>query len=541
MSEFIPDKLKAVTTGERVRLLGDDALRGKKFSEPAIIGHGRVLGERGIIDQAKLIILRGAEENIPASVAAFAQLLTTTTTTDMDAIAVDLQSRLYQARTHERSTDPYVHIVAKNDNLANYVRIADDQFAEIHLTQPTSTAPGKVFMLTASTREVSMTTGIEVGPIDTPTYTEDSTYEAFMQTWGMVLESIAAVQDKHQPKSHTIALFKEAYRDEHQVVVGEIRQYMESLQHIRHQAVPRLLSKAAVEQYQRQQAMITIESAFDGIVGLDDVKRQLKETASILTDHEAATKYGIKTPHFFLYGPSGTAKTGLLEAFIRGTSSTAITINGTEIDSEYYGKGAKNLSAVFDRAIGLIGDRPVVILMDNIDRLLRARSDPHGHYAAIVQAFTEKLDEITQKHPNRIIVIGATTLQPGEMDRAVARQGRLKAISVPTPTQKEREKIWDLALRKIYAVSEERPEGEEEWQNLIGNYGDLEFEGPEPPSVVPNPARLASITEEMVGATIFKIVDEALTETFIAGRRLPESRPITQATLERKIDELRRS
>lgn len=103
-----------------------------------------------------------------------------------------------------------------------------------------------------------------------------------------------------------------------------------------------------------------------------------------------------------LYGPSGSGKTTLAELLAQQTGRKYIRIQASNLGSEFVNSAQSN----FKKAIEPHLDSPCVIVIDEIDAVIKEASSPHDPERKVPQKFWTMLDELAL-NPN-VIIIGTT-------------------------------------------------------------------------------------------------------------------------------------
>lgn len=197
--------------------------------------------------------------------------------------------------------------------------------------------------------------------------------------------------------------------------------------------------------------MEVIESpavTFDDIGGLRQQKRELKEVIGRIRDDTMPYgDIGITPPTgALLYGPPGTGKTLLAKAAAQESSTTFITLAGSELLSKFVGGGPQRIKQLFQYARD---NAPAVVFIDEIDAIGQTRQ-ADGPTQAVERTLAQLLTELdgfdTQEN---ITTIGATN-RPDILDSALTRPGRLdREIAVPLPNRKERADIFTVQLESV--------------------------------------------------------------------------------------------
>eukprot|EP00056_Hartaetosiga_gracilis_P011759 m.180281 g.180281 ORF g.180281 m.180281 type:complete len:562 (+) comp13573_c4_seq6:1790-3475(+) len=191
----------------------------------------------------------------------------------------------------------------------------------------------------------------------------------------------------------------------------------------------------------------------DDIIGMEKAKQSLQETVVLPTKRPELFK-GLRTPSkgLLLFGPPGNGKTMLAKAVASSSGCTFFNISASALTSKWVGESEKLVRALFAMAREL---QPAIIFIDEIDSLLKARSDSENESARRLK--TEMMVQIdgagTLKDTN-VLVMGATN-RPMEIDSAVIR--RLPArIYVPLPSLEMRgELVFKLISKVRHKITQE--------------------------------------------------------------------------------------
>lgn len=258
-----------------------------------------------------------------------------------------------------------------------------------------------------------------------------------------------------------------------------------------------------------------VSVTFDDVGGYDDVVQELEdqviervEKRHLFEAGEFSVSGGV-----MLVGPPGTGKT-LLARAVCGEAGWAVgEIQCANATSALFGKSAKRIEAIFDRAKSEAEERPTMLFFDEIDTLVPDRSRNTGTSAGndqMVTAFLTEMNKLAEESHD-LIVVGASNT-PKAVDSAVIDNSqRMRAvIEMPLPDVDAREEIFDvhLAAPKTSGSIDTRD--------------------------------LAERTEGFSGSDIEAVVSNAYTAVV---RRTPADAgadavdPITQDLLEAKIDD----
>ena len=190
--------------------------------------------------------------------------------------------------------------------------------------------------------------------------------------------------------------------------------------------------------------------SFDDIVGLDEAKSAINGLLiNPLKNPRAYEKYGIKAGGFILLeGPAGTGKTTFAKAAACSLGMTFAEVNANSLVDSYIGKTGKNIDALFAEARALAEQKgePVVLFLDEIDYLAQRRGGENKTAAEAVPALIKQMDGFSTGAEN-IVLIAATNIKDS-LDAAVLSRFR-NVIHIPLPTERDREKLFALKLKRV--------------------------------------------------------------------------------------------
>ncbi|MBP7148836.1 MAG: CDC48 family AAA ATPase [Acidobacteria bacterium] len=193
---------------------------------------------------------------------------------------------------------------------------------------------------------------------------------------------------------------------------------------------------------------------WDDIGGLEEAKRKLREGIELpLRNPEAFRRVGIRPPKgFLLFGPPGTGKTLLAKAVARESEANFIATRSSDLLSKWYGESEKQIARLFQRARQVA---PAIVFIDEIDSLAPQRGGGLGEPAVterVVNTILAEMDGLEEL--TGVVVIGATN-QPGLIDPALLRPGRLdEMVYVPVPEEAGRLRILQIHTRRMPMASD---------------------------------------------------------------------------------------
>ena len=185
------------------------------------------------------------------------------------------------------------------------------------------------------------------------------------------------------------------------------------------------------------------EVGWEGIGGLDDVKRLLTETVQWPLQHADlfAAAHTDPPKGILLSGPPGTGKTLVARALAKESQVNFISVKGPELLSRWVGESEKGVREVFRKARQV---SPCIIFFDELDALAprRGAGGDAGVAERVVGQFLAEMDGIEELHG---VTVLAATNRPDIIDSALLRAGRFDVIvEVPTPDAATREAIFRI-------------------------------------------------------------------------------------------------
>ena len=164
---------------------------------------------------------------------------------------------------------------------------------------------------------------------------------------------------------------------------------------------------------------------FESIIGLEEVKEELKGVAKILKCPDEVQAAGARPVRgILLHGPPGVGKTMLAKALAKESGLKFIATTGSDFNAMFAGVGGMKLKALFKLARF---NTPCVIFIDEIEGLTAKRDFRGGEVtkenAKTLNILLSEMDGLQSSRG--ILVIGATN-HKDVLDPAILRGGRLE-------------------------------------------------------------------------------------------------------------------
>jgi cell division protease FtsH len=188
--------------------------------------------------------------------------------------------------------------------------------------------------------------------------------------------------------------------------------------------------------------------SLDDIVGLDEVKEELRTQIELWAHAERLAELGgVPRIGFIFCGPPGSGKTTTGHALAAVTGRELYGFSGTD----FYGPfGQERLGTMLEH----LATRPVIVLIDEADDLLHARTFTSDEYAqAMVRYLLVGLDRTT--HDVAAFFVLTTNMPPHLIDPALCHAGRLGRPLIFRPLDGEERVTLLRHHAKAYTVAED--------------------------------------------------------------------------------------
>jgi len=190
----------------------------------------------------------------------------------------------------------------------------------------------------------------------------------------------------------------------------------------------------------------SIDVSFDDVAGSEGVIKELRQ-AVVLPIQKRELFQGselMAAPKgVLLHGPPGCGKTMMAKATAKEAGARFINLDISSLTDKWYGESQKLAGAVFTLAAKI---QPTIIFIDEVDSLLRVRSQQDHEATAMIKAqFMQLWDGLSTNKANTVVVMGATN-RPRDVDTAILR--RMPAtFKLGLPDSRGRREILATVLR----------------------------------------------------------------------------------------------
>ncbi|KAJ2671977.1 Peroxisome biosynthesis protein pex1 [Coemansia sp. RSA 1085] len=191
----------------------------------------------------------------------------------------------------------------------------------------------------------------------------------------------------------------------------------------------------------------TSQTRWSDIGGLEDTRRQLRETLELPTKYAAifATSPLRLRSGVLLFGYPGCGKTLLASAIARECGLNFIATKGPELLSKYIGSSEQSVRDLFKRAVAA---SPCVLFFDEFESIAPRRG--HDNTGVTDRVVNQFLTEMDGAEGLKGVYVLAATSRPDLIDPALLRPGRLdKAFLCDMPSQNDRKDILLKQANKI--------------------------------------------------------------------------------------------
>ncbi|MCR5605824.1 MAG: AAA family ATPase [Treponema sp.] len=183
---------------------------------------------------------------------------------------------------------------------------------------------------------------------------------------------------------------------------------------------------------------------FKNIVGMDNLKNDMKQVVDIMLHPKAYKAKGIRMPKgIILEGEPGNGKTLFARALAEEAKVNFIAAKATDFESMFMAIGPMKVKLLFRKARKAA---PCIVFIDEFDGIGTRRnytgSAIETENTRIVTALLNELDGFEQ---NEGILVIAATNSIHALDKALIRPGRFDAhFTIPYPDEESRKQLIDM-------------------------------------------------------------------------------------------------
>jgi AFG3 family protein len=190
------------------------------------------------------------------------------------------------------------------------------------------------------------------------------------------------------------------------------------------------------------------KTRFSDVIGLSNVKDDLKEYIGYFKDRQKYIENGCKIPRGLIFsGKPGTGKTLLGKALAGESKVSFIYACGSDFMEVFVGVGSQRVRKLFKLAREF---SPAIIFIDEIDSIGKSRSGKHFSHGEQDNTLNSLLAEMDGMKQNENILVIAATNIIGSLDSALTRSGRFdKKVIFDIPNKAERQGMFKLYMNKI--------------------------------------------------------------------------------------------
>lgn len=189
-----------------------------------------------------------------------------------------------------------------------------------------------------------------------------------------------------------------------------------------------------------------LRGSLDDLIGMDDIKREVRHLESMIHNRSAYKLHNIDKPfNVMLTGPAGTGKTKLAGYLARQLNIPLIQSSGASLESGLVGGGSKTLNGIYKKACA---QGRCMIFLDEAQSLFmpRGRGDRKWDDDT-ANTLLGLLDGIKSEEGREIIWVVASNFDDinSEMDEAMLRRFSVK-INFRLPNKAERRELLRVFL-----------------------------------------------------------------------------------------------
>lgn len=192
-----------------------------------------------------------------------------------------------------------------------------------------------------------------------------------------------------------------------------------------------------------------IKSGFDGVVGAEEAKEQIRKYAINPRLYPQAYNYSfLSNMGILLVGPPGTGKTTFAKAVAYEVKQPFAVVNSSSLVNCYIGETGKNVDKLFAflRGYAEQNDCGITVFFDEFDEIAKRRGGDDKVSEAAVPALLRNLDGMMKNE--QFLVLASSNLPREAFDPGIWERFRQR-IEIPLPDETSRRKLFELKLKEI--------------------------------------------------------------------------------------------
>lgn len=196
--------------------------------------------------------------------------------------------------------------------------------------------------------------------------------------------------------------------------------------------------------FRKQGSTLTDAGAvWDSLVLSDAVLKDLKSSAQLMKNADAALKRGLNVPTgLLLFGPPGTGKTQIARTLANETGLTFIAASTADLKAGFVGQSGQKVKELFERARE---SAPCLLFLDELDIVAAARGGSGNDFTQeIVGQLLQEMDGA--KAQTQAVFVLAATNRLDQLDAAVLSRFP-KKIEIPNPDAAARKRLLQVMLK----------------------------------------------------------------------------------------------
>ena len=187
---------------------------------------------------------------------------------------------------------------------------------------------------------------------------------------------------------------------------------------------------------------------FDNVVGMENLKRDMIQIASMMQHPKEFAERGIRMPKgILLEGAPGNGKTLFAKALAGEAKVNFIPAKATDFESMFMAIGPMKVKMLFKKARR---KAPCIVFIDEFDGIgTRRNYSGSAIETENTRIVTALLNELDGFEPSSGVLVIAATNSISALDEALIRPGRFDArVSVPYPDEKARIQLVELYTKQ---------------------------------------------------------------------------------------------